>query len=169
MSAPRSLTPSSHAPTRTRAVQPYEHDTYKMRRKLRDLTVCPECGAVFHKGRWTWRNRPAEAHVATCPACHRTRDKYPAGVVTLSGAFLVKHRREILGVARNAEKQEKAEHPLSRIMSIEEQGTAVMISTTDTHLARRIGEALHHAYEGDFKLKYSKSQQLVRVSWKREF
>ena len=37
-----------------RTVQEYQHDTYKLRGKLKEPTICTECGALSHKGRWTW-------------------------------------------------------------------------------------------------------------------
>jgi len=43
-----------------------------------------------------------------------------------------------------------------------------VISTTDTHLPQRIGEALHHAYQGELHLRYSKDQQFIRVLWVRD-
>ena len=57
------------------------HDTYKLRGKLAEPTVCSECGAVFHDGRWQWISRPAGAHEVACPACQRIKDRFPAGFV----------------------------------------------------------------------------------------
>jgi hypothetical protein len=67
----------------------------------------------------------------------------------------------------NTEKAEKNEHPLSRIMSIETKPEGLVISTTDTHLPRRIGEALKHAYRGELELHYDKDEDFVRVTWTR--
>ena len=63
------------------------HDTYKSGKKLAEPSRCPECGAVYHRGRWTWGAAPAGAAAATCPACHRIKDQFPAGHVTLKGEF----------------------------------------------------------------------------------
>lgn len=153
---------------RDRIIQEARHDTYKAKGKLRESTLCPQCGAIFHKGRWTWATKPPKVHEVLCPACERINDRYPAGWVTLKGAFLVQHREELLGLARNAEKLEKAEHPLSRIIEIEEVGNEFVISTTDTHLPQRIGEALRNAYEGRMTLHYAKGDQHIRVTWERE-
>ncbi len=153
---------------RDRVVQEYRHDTYKSRGKLKEPTACSQCGAVFHKGRWTWGAKPPQAHTAKCPACERMNDHYPAGVLSLRGPFIKAHIAEILGLVRNEEAQAKAEHPLSRIMGIDEEDDTIVISTTDTHLPRRIGEALHHAYHGELNLRYSKDQQFIRVLWVRD-
>ena len=165
--SPKAKTPAGLGVRRDRIVQEYQHDTYKLPGKLKEPTVCPECGAVFHKGRWTWAPRPVGAHEALCPACHRIRDKYPKGLLTIAGPFLINHREEILGVVRNTEAKEKAEHPLSRIMAIEQQDETLVVSTTDTHLPRRIGEMLHHAYQGEFWVHYDEGEQFVRVKWER--
>jgi hypothetical protein len=46
-------------------------------------------------------------------------------------------------------------------------GGPIEIATTDVHLARGIGEALHHAYQGDLDYHYEDKEDLVRVHWKR--
>ena len=145
----------------------YVHDTYKLRKKLPEPTVCPRCGAVFHKGRWTWAAKPARAHEAACPACRRIEDNYPAGTVHLSGPFLAAHRNEVLNAVRHQEREAKKEHPLSRIIGIEESDEGVMVTTTDMHLPRRIGEALWHAYHGELKLHYADDARMIRMTWKR--
>lgn len=152
---------------RDRLIREHEHDTYKSRRKLPEPTVCPKCGAVFHRGRWAWGERPPQAHETQCPACLRIRDRYPAGYVTLGGPFVAEHREEILGLARNVEAREKAEHPLKRIMEIQDENGGVLITTTDMHLARSIGDALYHAYEGELDYEYTDEANILRVSWER--
>lgn len=150
-------------------LQEQVHDAYKSKGKLPEPTVCPQCGAVFHKGRWQWLQVPADAHQETCPACHRIQDDYPAGFVTLQGDFFHAHRDEIMHLVRNMEKREQAEHPLQRIMGVEEmKGNDTLVSTTDPHLARGIGEALHHAYQGELEFHYNPEENLLRVSWKRQ-
>lgn len=143
------------------------HDPYKTRLKLTEPTVCPQCGACFQNGRWTWGTAPDGAHEELCQACHRTNDKYPAGVLTLAGDFLGLHKSEILHLARNAEEAEKGAHPLHRIMTVEERPEEIEITTTDIHLPRRIGEALHKAYEGDLNFRYDEETYFIRVSWTR--
>jgi hypothetical protein len=112
--------------------------------------------------------RPTNPHEALCPACQRVRDEDPAGYLTLTGRFLQEHQEEILNVARNEERDEKAEHPLHRIMHITPQGDGFLITTTDLHLPRRIGEALHHAYQGELDFHYVEEGSILRVSWMRD-
>ncbi|MDZ4732917.1 MAG: hypothetical protein SGJ16_04920 [Nitrospirota bacterium] len=80
------------------------------------MTVCTECGALFHMSRWTWNPKPAEADAIVCPACFRILDKCAKGLLTLSGSFPADHTEEIMGVVHNTEAKEKPEHPLSRVI-----------------------------------------------------
>ncbi len=152
---------------RDRLIREHAHDTYKAKRKLPEPTVCPKCGAVFHEGRWTWAAKPSSAHETLCPACERVRDRYPAGYVTLHGKFLQHHRDELLGLIHNIEAREAAEHPLKRIISTEDKDNAILITTTDIHLARTIGDALHHAYEGKLDYQYAEESNILHLSWER--
>jgi len=143
------------------------HDSYKSKRKLHEPTRCPDCGAVYRSGRWQWGIAEADAHEEICPACHRVRDRFAAGYVTLAGEFFAEHRDDLMRLARNREAQEKAEHPLQRIIAIEEVKDGVLITTTDVHLARNLGEAVHSAYKGQLEYHYNKQENLLRVLWHR--
>jgi hypothetical protein len=68
---------------------------------------------------------------------------------------------------RNEETREAQRHPLQRIMTIENAKSTVMVTTTDVHLARRIGDALHAAFHGDLVIKYSPDEYRVRINWTR--
>ncbi|MGD2063360.1 MAG: BCAM0308 family protein [Nitrospirota bacterium] len=150
-----------------RFVKERRHDTYRSRGKPPEPTCCPDCGAVFQKGRWQWGEAPADAHLTVCPACQRTHDRMPAGVVTVAGEYFAAHREEILNLIHNVEDKEKTNHPLNRIMVLEERPEGVAISTTDTHLPRRLGEALLRAHGGELDLQYPEEEQLVRAAWSR--
>lgn len=142
-------------------------DAYKAKGKLTEPTVCPECGAVYHEGRWQWIDKPANAHHETCPACHRVHDNFPAGFVTLEGPFFEAHSEEITSTILHHAEHERTEHPLKRIMAINNQDGAMLVTTTDTHLARGIGEAVCNAYQGTLKVDHISGENLVRVYWKR--
>lgn len=147
--------------------QEHIHDTYQTKGKIPEPAVCPQCSAVFHKGRWQWLEAPAAAQQHSCPACQRIHDHYPAGFLTLQGDFFHAHRDEIMSLIHNTEKKEKAEHPLKRIMAAEEKDNGMLVTTTDIHLARGIGVAIHDAYQGDLEFHYNPAENLLRVNWSR--
>ena len=144
-----------------------DEDPYRTTRKPPEPTVCPTCHAVFKDGRWRWGAVPDDPHEQNCPACQRIRDEFPAGYVTVKGEFFKEHRDEIVALISAKEEREKAEHPLQRIMAIEDVREGLHVTTTDSLLARGIGEALHDAYKGDLKLRYSRDENLLRATWRR--
>jgi len=151
-----------------RAQEDHILDPYQHHQKLHDGTVCPQCGAVYRDGRWRWVARAEGALEEVCAACRRTNDKYPAGIVTLRGDFAREHKEEMIHLARHQEEVEKKEHPLNRIISIEEDAQGVVINTTDIHLPRRIGEAVKRAFHGEIEDNFEKDGYFVRVNWTRE-
>ena len=155
-------------PRKDRLIRERIHDPYKARLKLPEPALCPQCKAVYQQGRWRWGDPPAGASEVLCQACHRINDRYPAGEMTLGGQFLKDHKTEILHLARNEEKLESGEHPLNRIMEVEDRGQTVVITTTDIHLPRRIGVAVRRAYKGDLDLHYEEESYTIRVRWNRE-
>ncbi len=152
---------------RDRLIKEAVHDSYKNKGKLHEPTLCTECGAVFSGGRWQWLPRPEKREQTRCPACQRISDQFPAGYVTITGDFIGEHEQEILQLIRNHEAHEKTEHPLQRIMNIEKTKVSTVVTTTDIHLARGIGDALHHAYQGELEYHYNAGQNLLRVNWSR--
>ncbi len=150
-----------------RQIEEVVHDAYQERYKPNGPAYCPRCEAIFQNGRWQWGARGAGAHEHVCPACRRIQDHFPAGYVTLSGPFLAEHGAEVSGLLSNEEARAKAEHPLERIIEVKKEEPGMVVTTTGTHLARRIGEALKHAWKGELEVKYSPNEYLVRVYWKR--
>ncbi len=142
-------------------------------RKYPEPTVCPECSAVFKDGRWQWPKNLKEsisrdANRALCPACRRKRDKYPGGIVRLSGEFLKKHREEIINRIKNVVRDVSSKRPLQRILWSKEDRGEIEIATTSEHLARLIGEAVNRSFKGELKVKYNQGEKLARVYWKRD-
>ena len=153
-----------------RLMQEEIHDPYQARGKLSEPTVCPGCGAVYHKGRWQWKvDYIGDADEVMCPACKRIEDNMPAGILTLSGAFLDGHKDEILKLVQHKVEEEKAGHPLKRLMAIEDGPEGdVVLTFTDTHLPRGTGQAIERAYDGNLDIQYTKESNLVRVYWRRD-
>ncbi|MBL29405.1 MAG: ATPase [Rhodospirillaceae bacterium] len=158
-----------HQPRIDRRIAEHVHDPYKTRMKLPEPTVCPGCGAVYQDGRWKWPALPvhAGAHREPCQACRRVENNDPAGWVTISGTFVDGHRKEILGLVHHQEELEKAEHPLNRIIRVETTDKGIVVTTTDIHLPRRIGEALQSAYDGELDYQFIEETYLLRVHWSR--
>ncbi|MDD5303109.1 MAG: BCAM0308 family protein [Elusimicrobia bacterium] len=144
-------------------------DPYMRVSKIPQPAVCGGCGAVFLKGRWQWApHAPKGAARETCQACRRVQDDFPAGIMTLRGAFVRSHLQEVLAIARNQEQAENKDHPLHRIMGVEEKRNRVVIKTTDIHLPGRIGRALLRSHKGELDVKYDEGAYFVRASWNRE-
>ena len=85
----------------------------------------------------------------------------------VGGEYFAKHEQEIMQLIKHREAQEKAEHPLQRIIAIEKTKQGTLVTTTDIHLARSIGEALHHAYQGELEFHFNSDQNRLRVNWSR--
>lgn len=160
---------TSSVKRRDRLIQQERHDTYQERGKWPEPTACSECGLVFMEGRWSWLKAAADANTVVCPACQRIRDKFPAGFIEIRGEFFDSHQEEINNLIRNLETQEKEEHPLERIMTISVETDHTLVTTTGIHLARRIGEALKHAYQGNLDFSYGDAEKSIRVVWSRNY
>jgi len=167
MTEPGRRADPSHQPRRDRVYEARVTDPYRARGKWPEPTTCPQCGAIFHHGRWQWGAAAPETEQHLCPACQRIRDRVPAGELTLGGAFFTAHRPEILNLIHHTESEARAEHPLERIMAIEEGEDRTVITFTDAHLTHGIGEALRHAYQGELDSRYADQDTLLRVSWSR--
>jgi hypothetical protein len=167
-SVPTPDTPSGGATRyRDRIFDDKRGDPYHARGKYHEPTACTDCGAVFLNGRWTWGDPPESARRDRCPACHRIHDKMPAGTVTLEGEFYTAHRDDLLQLVKNEAEHERGEHPMNRIMGIDERPDRAVVTTTDIHTAHRIGTALAHAYHGHVDMRYAEDEYSVRVNWRR--
>jgi NMD protein affecting ribosome stability and mRNA decay len=145
-------------------------DPFEAKQKLSEPTRCPSCEALFVDGRWTWETPEPDADVVEelCPACQRAKQGMPAGQVELKGDFLAEHYNEIRNLVQNEAKAEKVDHPLERIMAADAQNGRLYIETTGIHLARRIGDAVHNAYEGELNVTYLDSEHRIQVEWERQ-
>jgi len=140
-----------------------------------DPNVCPSCGVVYNKKQWQFidikqiqLDKGNYIGNAKCPACRKIEDHYPMGLVELSGKFIDGHKEEILNLVKNEEEREKEKNPLGRIMSIEDKDGKIYIETTNEALALRIGRAVFKAFKGEIEYKFSETQKLVRVLWRRD-
>ena len=153
-------------PRHDRLIKDRSHDPTKPARSMPGPAVCPDCGATYLAGRWTWQEAPADAPQARCTACQRKLDDYPAGFVRLRGAFAQEHRAELLQLAHNTEAREKETHPINRIIKISESDEEIVVTTTEIHLAQALGKAIKRAFQGRLEIAYD--EDIVRVDWSRE-
>lgn len=153
-----------------------ETDPYVARKPMPSTTICPECHAIQEHHRWVMDERRAGmmlkkkegVSLRRCPACRKTADGFPFGLVSLEGAYLAFHHDEILNLVRNEEKRAMGFNPMARIMYLRESGGRVEVATTDEKLAQRIGRELRKACHGTVEYKWSEDAKLLRVRWSRD-
>jgi len=150
-------------------------DPYLRDMKPEEAAVCQECRCVYAGGRWQLESQAANhlkkaKNVVTtvCPACRKTHDRMPGGVVTLAGQFVQAHREEILNLLHNESERARTVNPLERIMDIEQEDSGLVVLTTNEKMAQRIGRAMQRAYDGDVQYKWSRDTKLIRVNWRRD-
>ena len=151
---------------RDRLLRDESHDPTKSKRKPVEPTVCTGCGATVHRGRWAWGKAAVDSLGSLCAACERIRVGYPSGFVTIRGRFAREHRDEIERITKNVEAREMLEHPINRILSVIEEEDALVVQTTEAHLAQAIGKALQRAFNGE--LEFSFEEDVVRIDWHRD-
>ncbi|NOT29747.1 MAG: ATPase [Planctomycetes bacterium] len=133
--------------------------------KAAGALVCGDCGVVQHRGKWNWGAPPlVQLSKGRCPACQRVRERYPAGTLRLPAHFLA-HRQEVLQLIRNVEATEKLEHPLERLMAVEDSDGCLVVTTTGVHLARRIAHKLAKRFHAKPRIRYADDEELVHVDW----
>ncbi len=158
-----------HAPGRRQEQRLDERkvDAYRDRAKRKGPARCRDCGAAYRGGRWSWQAAQPAARLTLCPACRRARERMPAGFVSLGGAYFREHRDEVLRRVRLCEDAEKKLHPLQRILEVKDDEGGALVTTTGSHLARRIGEALGKSFKGEARFRYRPGDNLLRVTWRR--
>jgi len=61
-----------------------------------------------------------------------------------------------------------ARSPLNRIIGIEQDEDRVVITTTDVHLPRRTGAAIHRTFQGTLDHHFDEVGYFIRVNWRRD-
>jgi len=141
-------------------------DVYLSKRGLPEGAYCRGCGIVYHNKRWQ-TGLHGDGTEVVCPACQRMADHNPAGVVTLSGAYLAIHKDEILHTIRQQEAKSREKNPIGRIMEIKEEGDRITVTTTEDKLAQKLGREVYKSQKGELHYQWSHDQHLVRVGWVR--
>lgn len=143
-------------------------DVYLSKRGLPEAALCKGCGLVYRNKRWQTEAARSEISCEVlCPACQRTEDHNPGGVVTLSGPYLASHKAEILNTIRHQEAKSREKNPIARIMEIKEELGRITVTTTEDKLAQKLGREVYKSQKGELHYQWSHDQNLVRVEWMR--
>ncbi|NIQ97316.1 MAG: hypothetical protein GWN87_26440 [Desulfuromonadales bacterium] len=149
-------------------------DPYIPEEGRKEETICTDCKAIYRDKHWFLDNELFEkldgdgsVNRTTCPACRKIADRYPEGIVTLRGGYLWDHETEIRNIISNEEEKAMAKNPLERIMTMEREGDAMIIETTEQKLAEHLGRALNKAHQGELDISWAKDHAVCRVTWER--
>jgi Raf kinase inhibitor-like YbhB/YbcL family protein len=143
-------------------------DPYRDEAHWPDPCLCPDCGAVYHQGRWQWAEAlRVEPQRQRCPACRRLHDRHPAAALHLHGQSLDAHWPEMQRLVQHLAEREGTEHPLERIMDIHHPHHAPAgerrLTFTGTHLAHGVATALQQAYGGQLQARYPEGDTMLRI------
>jgi hypothetical protein len=146
-----------------------ERDSYLPSRSPKEIIQCSGCGAFYFRRHWTLNppsgfSNPVHAHPIYCPACRKTRDRYPGGELHLMGIELG-DRREIARILHNEEERARQKNPLERIMRLEAKNGDWRVETTTEKLAQRLGRSVRKARGGKLQYKWGHNNKFVRVLW----
>ena len=155
-----------------------DHDGGRHRapRAPAEPAVCPGCGAVYVKRRWSRSaasrlqavGLAAPFAVRVCAACRRRQHGVPHGYLHVDGDFFTTHRSDIEPLLRNEVERAREDNPLHQILAWTDlEGGGLLIATATEHLAQRLGHALEKAYDGDVHYGFSHENKLARVWWHR--
>jgi len=149
-------------------------DPYLLKMGNSETTVCKRCHAIYYNKRWyldeeLYKRKASLKDTVRilCPACLKIKDRFPGGVVTLTGDFLHEHKEEIMNLIRNEEERARGFNPLERIMEVTKKNKGMEITTTNEKLAQRIARSLERAYQGSVEYKWSSGTKLLRAEWER--
>lgn len=140
------------------------------------MKICPNCGAIWDGDRWvpepdkvlleefSKRERVTEL----CPGDLRIQKRQVEGVVTLKGGFLASHIDEIKNLVGRVARDGRRRNVAARVLRTAEEDGAMVIETTDEHLAERMGKEVEKAFKGELEIKWQKKSTFARVTWRRD-
>jgi len=139
------------------------------------LAICKRCRAIYQDKHWFFDeemakklSRDKNIHLVICPGCQSIINRKVDGVVNLKSSLIKEHKDEILNLIHHEEEKEKQKNPISRIVEIESWMDEIIVKTTTQFLARRIGQAVDKAYNGNLEIQKAPREEFTRVNWTRE-
>jgi hypothetical protein len=136
--------------------------------------LCQRCGAVSYHKHWfydTSARHKVEAdptsRVVLCPGCERLERGVIDGEVLLESELLETNHEMVYGTIYHVAAKAFLSNPLSRVATIEDRGSQILIRTTTKTLATRIGKAIHKAMKGTLNTKSDPGDPLLRLHWYR--
>jgi len=155
--------------------EPRNRDSYGQSKGLSEPAFCVVCHSVYKHKRWyletkmlRYQMMVQSARETICPACRKARDRFPGGVIVLTGPFLAENKNPIMHLVRNEEKRAKQVNPLEGIIAIKDFGHTLEIETTNEKFAQRIGKEIKRAFKGEIAYHWTHGDKFVRVEWHRE-
>ena len=140
-----------------------------------DALVCPACHAIQKQEIWfvdealyARLNGQAGVWPHLCPGCLRVVRGLYEGEVLLQSSLLIPTKSVALHLIRKEEERARRRNPVSRLTAIEDHGSEIIVLTTTTALAERIGQVFHHIYEGDLEISRPPAAHACRVHWFRQ-
>jgi hypothetical protein len=131
--------------------------------------------AVFDGHKWFYDEgeherfaRTGRAEATLCPGHERIEKRRIDGVVTLKGDFLKDHYDEAVNLINNVADKQLQRNVAARVYDMRQNGDGgIVIETTETSLAERIGKEFEKAFNGDLVIQWLEDAEFVRVSWQR--
>jgi NMD protein affecting ribosome stability and mRNA decay len=149
-------------------------DPYRLE-EGQEAAVCSQCHALYQGKRWFFDeklfNRLAgglRIREATCPTCRKIEDRYPEGILNLSGEFFSQHRDEIVKLLEKEASRVSKRNVMDRLIGMTPEGKdKLVVETTTEKLAQHLGRAVYRAYKGELEFHWSEMNRFVRVYWSR--
>jgi NMD protein affecting ribosome stability and mRNA decay len=140
-----------------------------------EAAVCHQCHALYQNKRWFFDEKLHRKLAGTdkvrevlCPTCRKIRDRYPEGILTLSGEFFKQHKDEIITLLEKEASRVAGRNVQDRIIRMAPEGKdRLVVETTTEKLAQHLGRAVYRAYKGELDFRWSEMNKFVRVYWKR--
>jgi len=102
-----------------------------------------------------------------CPTCHKIKDHYPEGILTLSGDFFNQHREEIIRALEKEAGRVSGRSVADRVIRSLTEGDKLLVETSTEKMAQHLGRTIYKACKGDLHFRWGEVEKFVRVYWSR--